>query len=206
MNEQQIKKLVRDEINNERNSSRFRLKGVVQHVHDGLDSAQISEDNVVLTKKIFGFLIEDTTETFSIVGVQNVSRIAFHGIAANNAAGGVATEKALITGEIIFGECNQLIGSGEVINVHTIGTGLPYVQVCNYIYIDTASVANTSVGVAQTSIGNISNPSFIGALAYAANSSNAVAQLSLLSYDGSILKFSCQLASGWKLQGGVTIQ
>lgn len=209
MDEARIRKIVQQELANENNKSRFHIQSIPNHKHDGIDSLPISEDNVVLTKKLIGFLTELSSETFSLAGVQNVSRISFHGIAANNATDPSipATKKSIINGEVIFGECYQPVGSGEVIVSHTVGTGLPFVQGCNYMFIDTTSVSRTTVGVAQTSIGNIDFPFDIGALAYTEdNAGNQVAKLSLVSYNGADLKFDCTLATGWQLAGNLLIQ
>lgn len=185
------------------NKSRFQLNSIPYHVHNGIDSPKINEDNVVLTKKLLGFLILDSSETFTLAGVENVSRISFHGFAANNADGSPATLRALITGEVVFGKCYQPIGAGETISVSTFGNSLPFMQGCNYVYLDSTDATNTRVGVAQTSV----ELEDVGNLAYASGTTPEVlASLSLVSYDGANLRFNSTLASNWKLQGNIIIE
>lgn len=63
MDEQKIRRIIRDEIQRNQNSSRFNgVTSVVDHVHNGVDSPSINEGNVVKTPILLGS-IEFSSDT-----------------------------------------------------------------------------------------------------------------------------------------------
>lgn len=199
MEENKIRQIVRDEMNRGTNKSRFELRSIPRHVHDGIDSLNISEDNVILTQKLISQLILNGSETFTLRNVKNVSRITFHGIAYLSPL--PTTKKASISGEIIFGQCAQFVGEGSSISVLPLpivptddtGSGPAFVQASNYVYLDTATLANGGVG---------SN----GFLVYVFAEGSEVAKVTLDSYRGDALQFTATLASDWVLNGTMIIE
>lgn len=190
MNEAQIRKIVQQEINKSNNASRFNLSAISNHVHDGIDSLPISEDNVVLTSKLSTQLLSTRNETFTLRNVSNISRISFHYYGANNADGTPATKRVSGSGEVIFGVCNTFTGNNTDINIiptSQIGSK-PYLQSSQFVYLDSATAANTRVGVGP-------------ALAYANDPSSIVLFLNLDSYAKDALQFTVTVGPNWKLEG-----
>ncbi|MBL0320485.1 MAG: hypothetical protein IPP74_14515 [Alphaproteobacteria bacterium] len=200
MDENKIRQIVRDEVNRGTNKSRFELKSIPRHVHDGVDSLNISEDNVLLTKKLTTQLILSESETFTLRNVYNVSRISYHAIAYDSSSS-PATKKATISGEIIFGKCSEFTGSGSSIST----SGLPivpnagsgntsaFLQSSNSIYINTGNLTHTSVTAAPY-------------LVYAQDNSTIYAVLSLDSYKNDELTFTSYIATSWILNGVLIIE
>jgi hypothetical protein len=54
MNDQQITKIVREEIQRANNSSRFRLQSIPEHTHNGTDSPRVADENLGRNPAIFG--------------------------------------------------------------------------------------------------------------------------------------------------------
>lgn len=182
----------------EEKAAKYRVAEVPFHKHNGFDSPKVSEDDIIITNKLnTQFQITNTsgapyTETFTLRNVKNVSRITFHGYAANNAAA-PATLRAVIDGEVIFGKCNVFTGSGVFIDVTTIPPGTPFVQGCSSMYIDSTNLANTRVGTAPY-------------LAVVFNPGGVIVSLILDSYTNNSLTFTAVLDTDWKLEGNVIIE
>lgn len=131
-------------------AAQYEVPRVPYHVHNGVDAPIIPEDNVFLTNKLTTQLDGAnpggpvTMASFTINGVPNISRVSFHGFAANNASA-PATIRSHINGEAIFGRCYGFTGVVPTIVVTTTNQGLNFVQASNGITIDTAAIANTRV-------------------------------------------------------------
>lgn len=180
--------------------TRWGVAEVPIHVHNGVDSPQLSEDNIILTTKLQTQLIvtntggSPSTDSVTIKNVSSVSRISFHGYAANNAGGGAATLKAMITGEIIFGKCFNLTGSSPIILVNATPPASPYKYSCDFIFIDTTDLTKAKVGTAPY-------------LAYNIDGAGAeMTKLYLTGFTNDSLTFSATLAAGWKLEGNIIIE
>jgi len=191
--------MIREEMARSNASGRFRLNFIPQHTHNGTDSPNILEDNIVLTRKIYSQIdVRDASgaanqETVTLRNVNNVSRISFHGFAANNATGS-ATIRSSVTGEAIFGSCQLFTGDGANISVTSTPTGNPFIQACNYITVDSNSPSNNAVGSAPY-------------LAYAADQSNnytAIINLDSVTIDSIQLTFV--VISAWRIQGLIIIE
>lgn len=186
--EQKIRQIVRDEIRRSDSSSRFALKSIPNHTHNGTDSLAISEDNIILTKKLYTQIVQTTSEVVTLRNVQNIGRVSFHGFAANNAGGGTATEKATISGEAIFGECLDFTGNGTNIQVTTSPPGDKFIQSCNYIYIDTGTLTDATVGSAPY-------------LAYVEDPNAFKAGIAITGITTDTIEITTSLSSGWKIVG-----
>lgn len=177
------------------NDSEYGVKQPPYHVHNGTDAPLISEDHVRLTEKLTTQLValntggDSITETLTLTNVPNVSRISFHGFAANNAVGS-ATIRATISGEVIFGRCYVFTGTAPTVTVTTEGPGTPFVQSCNSILVDQASINNTRV-VTSPKISSVSG---------------GVAELVLTNYTNNSLVFEYTLGSEWQLNGILIIE
>lgn len=197
--EQQIRRIVREEVNRITNKSRFEMKSIPRHAHDGIDSLKIIEDNIILTQKLIAQLILDSSETFTLRNVYNVGRISFHGIAYQSPL--PTTKKASISGEVIFGKCAQFTGSGSSIAISALpivssevnGNTSAFVQSSNYVYLDTGNLINSGVGSSAFLVEVLSE----GLL---------VARLTLNSYKGDDLQFTVMLAENWILNGTIIIE
>ena len=204
LNENQIRNIVRSEISRSDSKSRFGVNSIPNHTHDGIDSLPIKEDNIVLTSKLAGLLVEleSGSRHFIVKNAPNVSRISFHGFAASTEYS-PSVFKASITGEIVFGVCSSIIGESNYINTIPLppiatdptnsGNTRAFVQACTYTYLNTLSVDNSRVGTAPF-------------LAYAESETRVVATLDLKSYTNDTLDFLITLADPWILQGNIIIE
>jgi len=102
MNEQEIRKIVKDEMQkNYRSGSPM----VPPHTHNGIDGLRITESNLIYNNKIIGGLTAtDGGGTLSLSLLKNPSSFYFYGFLRNPASGS-ATKKYTITGHAEFGNC-----------------------------------------------------------------------------------------------------
>ncbi len=212
MEEEEIKKLV-EKVANEtydkrQSEDQFRVSKIPFHTHNGTDSSQISERDLILNStNFFGLILTpDGTggdlETFRVVirNVPNISRMTLFAIAANNAGGGSASEKAMINGTAEFGRCFTFEGFGDSIELTTNTNGIPFVQMSEYTYLDEGALSDVQVGV---------NPQF---LAFAATGGTTLASIEIISYTNSSIILEAQIRQasvdpnvGWKLTANVII-
>lgn len=188
LTESQIRGIIRQELSSFNASGRFQLNIVPQHTHNGTDSPFISEDNVILTKKLYTQIEQTESQVITLRNVQNLSRISFHGFAADNAGGGAATKKASISGEAIFGQCLAFQGDGTNIQIQTAPPGDKYIQSCNYTYIDEADLTNVTVGSAPY-------------LAYTEDPNAFLAGIAITAVSQDTVELTTQVQSGWKITG-----
>lgn len=66
MNDQQIRKIVREEIQRANNSSRFRVQSIPEHTHNGIDSPKIAESNLIRTPILLGSIEFSSDTTYSL--------------------------------------------------------------------------------------------------------------------------------------------
>lgn len=83
MNEQQIRNIVRQEIQRQSNASQFRLGNVQQHTHNGTDSPLVREENLIPSASITGFVTfaQATTYTIQLNASFTPRSITVYGIA-----------------------------------------------------------------------------------------------------------------------------
>lgn len=183
--------------------TRYNVASVPTHTHNGVDSNQIPYKNIVQGNKYTGVLTEDATETATLGGVFNPTRIDFNGFAANNADGTPATKRALINGAIQFGTCFSFTDFTPPITVNTSGSGQPFLQYCGSMYIDHTDLTKNKV-FATTGAGTESTAFF----AYANDDTGATfvrAQVTSFDNQLGLLKISFTMGTNVKLAGCFTI-
>lgn len=170
-------------------------------VHDGTDTTQINQKNIIPGNK-YGTLLQifddggPLTTTITLGGIANPTRIFFQGFAANNADGSPATKRAIINGEINFGTCFLFSDLTPPIAVSTVGSGIPFIQSSNSMYVDSTDLTKNRV---------FTNPlSFIYALD---DTGTVIAQCTAITYNNQLglLTITCTVGLNWKIQGAFTI-
>lgn len=81
MNEQQIRSIVQQEIAKSRSDARFGLNPIQRHIHNGIDSPQISQNNVLPSVSVSGAITfaSETTYTLNLNSAFTPSRIIAYG-------------------------------------------------------------------------------------------------------------------------------
>jgi len=89
MNDQLIRKIVREELARSNASSRFQLNTIPQHVHNGVDSPQIKEENIIPGASITGFvsMAQATTYTINLNASFTPRQITAYGIVTGSYSG-----------------------------------------------------------------------------------------------------------------------
>ncbi len=195
-----VKKEARDEAIKvyEEMATKFGVASIPVHTHNGIDTPMIPEDNVFPTNKLAGLLqLSNPTglpdsDSFTFKNVNNITRISFHGYAANNASA-PATQRASITGEVIFGRCFYMNGVGPSISLDTNGPGIPFVQSSSSMFVDETDLTTNTV---------VTGPY----LAYAGDPTDDLAILTLNTYTDNSLTFDILLGPQWTLVGTIIIE
>ena len=193
-----VKNEARQEATNVYNElgTKYNVAQVPTHSHNGIDSNPISESDVIPANKHFSGLVFDTSETITIIGLNtsNIRRISFLGFVANNKSA-PATKRAITNGEVQFGRCYEFSGNGTgTVAVTTNKVGTSFVQMSNYMYVDSTDLTKNRVGIGG------------GSLVYVLDDvGTVVADLTLDNYDYNSLTFTCTLDTDWKLQGNIII-
>lgn len=204
-----IKELVKNEARQEATKvynelgTKYNVAQVPTHSHNGVDSTPIPYKNIVQGDKYTAVIIEDATETASIGGVFNPTRISFNGFAADNADGSPATKRAIINGAIEFGTCYEYSDLTPPIIVTTSGPGKPFLQYCNSMYIDSSDLTKNRV-FATAGAGSNSTAYF----AYANDDAGTTfvrAQVTSFNNQLGILTISFTMGTNVKLAGTFTI-
>ena len=176
--------------------TKYNVAEVPAHTHNGVDSNQIPYKNIVQGNKYTTVIQADASETVTIGGISNPTRIVFQGFAANNADGTPATKRTIINGEINFGQGFVFSDLTPPITVTTSGSGIPFVQSSNSMYIDSADLAKNRVSASQQD--------FIYALD---DTSTVIARATAITYNNQLglLTITFVVGTNWKIQGTFTI-
>lgn len=181
--------------------TRFGVAKIPTHTHNGVDSNQIPAENLIQGNKYISSIAEDTTETVTIGGIFNPVKIIFSGFAANNADGTPATKRAILNGEIDFGNCLEFSDLTPPYVVTTSGTGKPFLQFSNSMYVDSTSLANNRV---SSAFGAGASGNFI----YSLDSASAVfasAQATSFNNQLGLLTIDFVVGTNVKIQGALVI-
>lgn len=181
--------------------TRYGVAKIPTHTHNGIDSNQIPAKNLVQGNKYISSISEDTTETVTIGGIFNPVKITFSGFAANNADGTPATKRAILNGEIDFGNCLEFSDLTPPYVVTTSGAGQPFLQYSNSMYVDSTSLANNRV---SASFGAGANGNFI----YSLDNASAVfasAQATAFNNQLGLLTIDFVVGTNVRIQGGLVI-
>lgn len=192
MDEQKLKNLIDQQIDSYMKAKQFSVSKIPNHTHNGTDSVQISESNILPSPTFGAFLVENVSETFFLTNLpETLTQLTFNGIAANNAAdlSLPGTKKALCTGQAIFRNCFGFVGAGSEIPVG-VGQSLSLIQTTSSMYIDEATLANTGVAVSGLHI-----------LYVIDETDTVVASLSVSSFNRGRLTIESHVESGWAIQG-----
>lgn len=89
MNEQQIRNIVRQEIQRQSNASQYRLGNTQTHSHNGIDSVQVREDDLIPSASITGFIsfAQETTYTIKLNASFTPQSITAYGIVTGTVGG-----------------------------------------------------------------------------------------------------------------------
>lgn len=183
--------------------TKFNVAEVPAHTHTGVDTNRVNQKDVIPGSKYTTSLSEDTTETVTLGGVFNPSRISFNGFVANNADGSPATKRAIIQGAIEFGPSFEFSDLVPPITVSTSGSGKSYVQYCNGMFVDSTTLANNRV-FSTEGAGNSATAFFIYAID---NTGGVIASAQLTKYNNQtgILTIDFVVGTNYKIQGAFTI-
>lgn len=198
MDEQQLRDLVKEEIVKYTYESQYNTSPVSAHTHNGTDSLRIYEKDIVKNSKYkLGFTSSDFLtpggETFTITSLPNISRMDFHGFAANNADGTPATLRAVATGMAVFGTTYGNATTGIFTTIAPTSTSGNFAQSGSSMFADSTTLANSRVGS--------TNDYFV----YVVNGAAAiVATARINSYTVGAIKIQTVLASNWEITGYVT--
>lgn len=193
MNEQRIRQIIREEIFRDNNKSRFvGVQSIQDHIHNGVDAPRISQDDLVNGTANNSLIVMNENETFQLKNVQGISRITFHGFAADNADGSPATQRALINGTVVFGTCLRFTGSGSVISPEGAGNTTAFTQGTSSIYtlnqVDAIRVSSSS-----------------DHFAYVTDGSTEVAKASVVAVSVDSISIRVELASNWQITGSLIL-
>jgi hypothetical protein len=144
---QDAKKVAQDTYNNL--GTQYGVASVPDHGHDGIGSNQINQKDIIANVGYTALFTLNSTPplTTLIPAPPNMTRLEIQGFAANNAVV-AATKRAIINGFAIFGRNYNLYGSslnGSIVTANILGAGLPFIQSCNSMYVDSTSLTNNRV-------------------------------------------------------------
>jgi len=181
MNEDQVRKIVDDEL---KKNYFYGSPKVPPHTHDGVDSSQINQRSLLSGIPLYGNIVFTESEVFTIQALQGVTEISFLGFAANNAGGGAATQRAVISGSAFLGKGSRMVSFAP--RSAQIG---PIVQTSNFMFTNETGPA-FRVGLSTEY------------LAYTTDGSSDLVTVEITSFTKTSVTFTVTLASGWQVQGG----
>lgn len=166
---------------------------VPKHVHNGVDSPRISQDNIDAGTYSAINLISSKSETFTIETFPNIDHITLYGVAADGLG-----RKATINGSAFIGNCfaygNQ--GGGSVSYVNMVGGQYSnIIQVCNSAYFDTTTSTFDTAHVKVLAAGSVG--ANVGNLIYVFDGTNIVASMLIVSWTENTITFQTTLATNW---------
>lgn len=191
MDEQQIRDIAQKVFDENLKKGQFNVFKVPKHVHNGIDSPLISQDNIVSGTYSCAGLTTSTSEIFTIETFPSVNEITLHGIASNGSG-----KKASLSGFAAIGNCFQygaVTGSVSLVKLNG-GSYSDIVQSSSSIYVDTADLAKTRVNAS----GNTSatgTPSYI--VYVLDDTATIVASLQILRWSETSITFQSVLGASW---------
>ena len=162
---------------------------VPKHIHNGVDSPRVSQDNIESGTYAVVNLISSTSETFTIETFPNIDHLTIYGIAADGLG-----RKSIINGVAFIGNCFAYEnGSGSYINLK--GQYSNIIQSCNSAYFDTTGAFDTT-DVRVNAAGSIGTGG-LDALIYVKDNVNEVATMKIVSWTNNTITFKTTLAANW---------
>lgn len=134
MNEQQIKALIQQEIHKNQQIGKFGMYAVSRHVHNGIDSPSINQDNIIPGNSTAGNISFDQVTTYNIGTNFNPSNVLLHGNVT-----GSSVQKFFTIGNAKFGPSSYLQPVSTT-SVAPGGTSGNIVQCSSYFGTDNGNV------------------------------------------------------------------
>lgn len=159
MDEQRIRRIVQDEIRKNSGKSRFGLQTIPYHVHDGVDSQQIQQNNILPSSSITGSITfaRETTYTIRLNASFTPRNILAYGVVTGTYDPGTG---ALQTRILSVGSA-QLTPTFYLIDPTPDGTADNYVVTSNKQYPFNGKPAQSSSYINVTR-GSTANNTFAG--------------------------------------------
>lgn len=189
MNDQQLRQIIRQEIEASNSSSRFGLNTIPRHTHNGIDSPQISANDVIAGNSVEGSIAFAQVTTYNIGVNFNPRQVIIHGNAT-----GPNNDKYIIVGCAQFGQ-SLYLQPNTTTSVKPGGTAQTIIQSNTYF-----GGAPGASGFLHTIIdeGHIANIEF--------PSGTIFVRATITGYSNSGITLSVDtLASGWALNLSWTI-
>lgn len=183
-------------------ATKWGVAEVPTHVHNGVDSNQISESDLIKSNRnITGFAVDSnggatasTTTLITGINTANIGRVVFSGFAANNSDGTPATKRLLTQGEAQFGRCYEMSGATGTVLVLTPTMGQNIVQISNAMFVDSTDLTKNKVFATPATI------------AYGEDDTGEiVASLAIDSITTQSMTVSSTIGRNWKLQGNIIL-
>jgi len=187
--EQKIRQVAETVYDEKLARSQYNVSKIAFHTHNGTDSAQIFQKDIILNIKNHTQFISEDNETVRFRNVPNLTNITLTGFAANNKVA-PATKRSIINGQAYFGRCYAFTGSGTTFDLASTVTGIPFIQTSNSMFSDVA-VPGNRVSLAPY-------------LAYTTDGTNDLVIAEILSYDNGYVVMQFTYALNWKLQATLT--
>lgn len=99
LDEKQIRQIVQQELQRSNNASRFTVNSIPQHTHDGINSPQIKQENIIPSVSVSGRITfaQETDYTLNLNASFTPSHISLYGLAYNG------TERCMVVGSANLG-------------------------------------------------------------------------------------------------------
>ncbi len=191
MDEQQIKEIAQKVYDENQKKGQFGVFKVPNHVHNGVDSPLINQDNIISGTYSSVGLTSTTSEIFTVETFPSVNEITLHGVASNGSG-----KKASLSGFAAIGNCFQygaVSGSVSLVQLN-VGSYSDVVQSSSSIYIDTSDLAKTRVNASGNTLAT-GTPSYI--VYVADDTATIVASLQILRWSDTSITFQSVLGASW---------
>lgn len=196
MDENKIRQIVRDEIKRNENSSRFNLKSIPNHSHNGIDSLKIKEDSLIQSVSVSGNITFSSSDEYTIY--LNSSFTPSSILAYGNITGSVAElymsigSASLVPSFYLQPDTTRSVVTGNIQypfidpNLDPVTT-VP-LQSCCYIGAESTSTGNNMHSL--SSEGHIVNVFYGG---------DIKARATVTEFTRSFIKFQTTIDSGWEM-------
>ncbi len=191
-NEQKIREIAQGVYAENQTKGQFSPLKIPAHSHNGLDNLRVSEVNLINRPSFAVFFTSYTSEIFQIINVPNPVGFTFYGFAANNAGGGSASQRAVVSGYASFGNGTRFSSTdGNSFSTLTANTGIAQ----NILQGSSSMFLNGAVSRVGASSLNF---------AYVTDGGDIV-RATVIRYDSGSITIETVLAPGWQITGDLII-
>jgi hypothetical protein len=161
MDENKIRRIVQQEIARSNSGSRFKINSIPNHSHNGVDSLQIKEENVIPSTSITGFVsfAQATTYTINLNASFTPKQLQVNGIATGEYSGGQT--RVMLVGSAQFTPTFYLQADTDtVVNTGTLQfpfNGKP-AQSGSFLSVTRGGTSNFYAGVTEDHIVSVNFP------------------------------------------------